>query len=640
MLLRIIISRYIDIILLLLISVAILVTPFLNVPQLTDSQTTPKIFFITLITLTALISLTLKWLINKRVNFTISPLTLPLLIFLAAMYVSVFFSPTKIVDFLGTQPLLGNSLVFWGIFILFFIVLVNSIKTINFTKTIIYCLIFTSFLNSLLILNTYFKLLTFHFALLTSSLTFHFSLLTIPLLFYLTLTPPRYLPFYTPLILLTTNLLAITLTGSYLELLLTILSLLTLLTLSFLHQPPRGYLKYYLILVRQFLPALVIVTLVTAWHYFSHPQLLTANNLDLFVIRKSYFLNLNFTTIPSLLTLISALYLISRIIILGFQALNQTKDLLESTLGITLIFGLVAALVYPLSPVNLLTILTIAGLLTTGRRFVISTNLALCTLHFALCTLVSILGLFLGTRLLLADYHHQKGLSLASTDTTNAYFQIKQAIKLNRFSDLYWSNLATLAFYQAQSEAQIKNFSGVKSYLDEALDAARRGTQINPKSAQNWFNLGVLEAKISRTDANFISESTRDFQQAIDNDPTNPRLRLDIGEVYYQLGRFDKSSDYFSQAVAVAPNLANPHYNLSLSLQSEGKITEAIFSAEKTLSLLSPNSPDYRAADKLLQTLKSPTESSASANLNLPSTEALVVPKNSGRKLIINGNLQ
>jgi len=61
---------------------------------------------------------------------------------------------------------------------------------------------------------------------------------------------------------------------------------------------------------------------------------------------------------------------------------------------------------------------------------------------------------------------------------------------------------------------------------------------------------------------------------------------------------------FFSDAVNLKPDYANAYYNLAVALRDKGDLVSAASSAERTVSLLDPKSPDYEAASGLLANLK------------------------------------
>ncbi len=68
---------------------------------------------------------------------------------------------------------------------------------------------------------------------------------------------------------------------------------------------------------------------------------------------------------------------------------------------------------------------------------------------------------------------------------------------------------------------------------------------------------------------------------------------------------------FFSDAVNLKPDYANAYYNLAVALRDKGDLVSAASSAERTVSLLDPKSPDYKAASDLLASLKDQIASEA-----------------------------
>ena len=68
---------------------------------------------------------------------------------------------------------------------------------------------------------------------------------------------------------------------------------------------------------------------------------------------------------------------------------------------------------------------------------------------------------------------------------------------------------------------------------------------------------------------------------------------------------YDLAIRFFTDAVTLKPDYANGYYNLAVALRDKGDTKNAILVAEKVVSLLKPENPDYQAASNFLNELKS-----------------------------------
>jgi tetratricopeptide (TPR) repeat protein len=126
--------------------------------------------------------------------------------------------------------------------------------------------------------------------------------------------------------------------------------------------------------------------------------------------------------------------------------------------------------------------------------------------------------------------------------------------------------------------------------------------------------------------------------QAIALDPVNPRLRLDLGGIYYALGNYQAAAQVFSQAVNLKPDYANAHYNLAQSLKQLKVDDQALAQLQLTASLVC--SQDSQTADcqrvNAEITALGSTPASPAAGLNQNKEEAIAPATPSGSKNLPN----
>lgn len=210
-----------------------------------------------------------------------------------------------------------------------------------------------------------------------------------------------------------------------------------------------------------------------------------------------------------------------------------------------------------------------------------------------------------------ADYHFNKSLIAASenrgTDTYNSQVKaISLAPNIDRYHTAYSNTNLALANALASQQGDLtdQDRQTITQLIQQSLREARFSTQINPSKAANWANL----ANIYRQLVNF-AEGADQFAQAsyiraIQLDPANPRLRLDLGGLLYSQGQYDQATNHFLEAVQLKPDFANAYYNLANAYQQQAKILEAYQTMQQVVALVPPDSPDYTKAQEELSQLK------------------------------------
>lgn len=120
------------------LTVALLSTLFLFGNFTTDGFDTPKYLILLVFVGLMLILLTLKFTIMDKVVLVRTPLDIPLLLLLVVGVVSTLLSSSPYVALLGNQSKLIGSLATLVVYVLFYLLLVNNLKTLKDIKFVIY----------------------------------------------------------------------------------------------------------------------------------------------------------------------------------------------------------------------------------------------------------------------------------------------------------------------------------------------------------------------------------------------------------------------------------------------------------------------------------------------------------------------
>ncbi len=218
-----------------------------------------------------------------------------------------------------------------------------------------------------------------------------------------------------------------------------------------------------------------------------------------------------------------------------------------------------------------------------------------------------------------ADFYHKKALvAIAENKGLDAYNELVMAEKFNPYADLYRTNLAQTNFALATAIATQKgptkdapggslsdeDKKNISQLLSQAITEGKVAVTLSPRNAANWEVLGSIYRNISGVAQNALQFSLDAYGQAIQKDPLNPALRVSIGGIYYSSKDYDSAIRFFADAINLKPDYANGYYNLSAALRDKGDLTRAQDVAEKLVSLLKPQSPDYQVATTYLADLK------------------------------------
>ncbi len=199
--------------------------------------------------------------------------------------------------------------------------------------------------------------------------------------------------------------------------------------------------------------------------------------------------------------------------------------------------------------------------------------------------------------------------ALSQNDGVSVYNRQIQAIQLNPYFSPFHIGYAQTNLALANALSQKKDITDaereqITQLIQQSIREARNGVILNRSSIVAWENL----ATIYRSLINFAEGSDQwavaGFQQAVALDPTNPVLRISLGNTYYTIGNFDESIRQFEIATHLKPDYANSWYNLAISYRDNKQYEKAKAAMQKVLGIVPADSNDYKTAEKQLQEIE------------------------------------
>lgn len=168
-------------------------------------------------------------------------------------------------------------------------------------------------------------------------------------------------------------------------------------------------------------------------------------------------------------------------------------------------------------------------------------------------------------------------------------------------------NLAITLANKQQLNQQEKE--AIQTLVSESIRSTRIATEtLNPLNLNNW----LIRASIYRTLIGVTSDADQWAISALSNaiqlDPANPNLRMELGTIYFTKQDYLSAANMFKQATQLKPNYANAHYNLAQALIKVEAYDAAISSLEITRSLLPTTSPDMERLNKEIEDVRTKTK--------------------------------
>ena len=209
-----------------------------------------------------------------------------------------------------------------------------------------------------------------------------------------------------------------------------------------------------------------------------------------------------------------------------------------------------------------------------------------------------------------AEMDYKKALDAAIANRGKDTYDLHiAAISKNPYFDYYRTSYSQINLALANNIAQNPDLTDqdratITQLVQQAIREGKAAIALNPVKVTNWENL----ASLYRTLINFAQDAEQwtvaTYTQAINLDPFNPGLRLDLGGVFYGLKNYEQAQRQFEIAVNLKPDLANAHYNLAAALKEKGELELAKQQLEVTLALVEVGSADYERVKNELTTLK------------------------------------
>jgi TonB family protein len=162
--------------------------------------------------------------------------------------------------------------------------------------------------------------------------------------------------------------------------------------------------------------------------------------------------------------------------------------------------------------------------------------------------------------------------------------------------------LCSLVFGQNPSDSEV-HFNRGEEYLRskqyrEAIKEFQQAIEINPKSPEAYFKLGMAYSGLQLTnwDSDNLKAALNSFEKAVRLRPDWPEAMTELGRTYSSFGRYDKAIEYLTRAIALNEKLEQAHENLAIAYLYTGKYTEAVNSLQATIRI----KPELPRPHKLL----------------------------------------
>ncbi|NMB69802.1 tetratricopeptide repeat protein [candidate division WWE3 bacterium] len=238
-----------------------------------------------------------------------------------------------------------------------------------------------------------------------------------------------------------------------------------------------------------------------------------------------------------------------------------------------------------------------------------------------------------------AEFYIRKSVIAAQSNNGSKIYEYQsKAINLNPRRDTYHvayaqTNLALANALASKENLTDEDKTTIQTLIAQSIRSSRVATEVlNPLNVVNWQTRALIYRSILGVADNAAEWAIASYNTAIQLDPSNPALRLDIGGIYFAQQDYLSAANYFRQATSLKADYANAHYNFAQALIKLNDPANAKRELEITKTLVAQGSPDYQKVEQDLASLsQKPTV--AGAQNTKPTVEQLTGQTTNGQTL-------
>ena len=209
--------------------------------------------------------------------------------------------------------------------------------------------------------------------------------------------------------------------------------------------------------------------------------------------------------------------------------------------------------------------------------------------------------------------------ALQQNDAAQVYELQRQATELNPYDGLYRSNYGMTNFAIAtalanKTDATEQEKQQISQLIQQALREAKAATLLRPEDSQGWRVLAQIYRNLIGTAEGADQWAVSSYVTAIQTNPTDPTLRVELGGLFLSAGQYDQAISLFQQATQLKPDYANAYYNLANALKMAKQYEAAKTVYQQTLALIPADSEDYTKTNLELEALQKEMDSQAATD--------------------------
>ena len=246
------------------------------------------------------------------------------------------------------------------------------------------------------------------------------------------------------------------------------------------------------------------------------------------------------------------------------------------------------------------------------------------------------LGMFQLFRMYSGEYYIRQAIAAAAQNNGSLTYQMQvKAININPRRDAYHNAYAQTNMALANTLASKPDLTDqekvtIQTLIAQAIRSSRVTTEtLNPTNVANWETRAFVYRALVGVAKDADQWAINAYNSAIQLDPSNPRLRLDLGGLYYAKEDYLSAASFFRQATSLKPDYANAHYNFGHALMKLNAYADAQREFELVLRMVPADTADYTKASADLETAKTmAVQAGSKAQPTVEQLEGSAIPVN------------
>ena len=218
-------------------------------------------------------------------------------------------------------------------------------------------------------------------------------------------------------------------------------------------------------------------------------------------------------------------------------------------------------------------------------------------------------------RFLASDYLFQKSLFAAAANNGQETYNL-QARAINMFPqrdgyhrifsqlNLTFANNLAASLPEGTTEIPAETQQTILQLIQQSINSGRNATTISPLNAINWQNLSSIYRSLIGFGQDADNFAILTAQQALRLDPNNPQQYVAYGGIFYQLGQWDNAISQFQIAVNLKPDFANAYFNLGHALEEKGDLQLAMVQYQRVKNLVVNDPQSIEIIDRDIEALE------------------------------------